>query len=184
MTRDQFLDKQFSISVTSGMNQRYHQSVAHWWTGWNRAVQITVAILAAIGAILACVAPFAKSTALDVVSAVFACLAAIVAIALNVLPLGDWSQEHLDLLRRWSDLREDADSLLFDLTDDEPPPHLIARLKSLDAKVHRICGGEPLSDKALLEQCYREENRSRQQPQVAGEPQAMAIPQSGCGVPG
>ena len=46
MTPDDFKDRQYEISVTAGMNQRYHQAYAHWWTGWNRSVQIVVAVLA------------------------------------------------------------------------------------------------------------------------------------------
>lgn len=175
MTRDEFEDKQYEISVTAGMNQRYHQSRAHKWTWWNRGVQISVAVLAVISLCLAVAAALAETALLDGLAILFSSLAVIAAIALNVLPLGDWVQQHLDLLRRWSDVREDVESLPFDLVD-EPTPDLIGRLKALDAKVHRICAIEPGCDEELHKKCYQDEKRSRQSPSTNCAAPAASAP--------
>jgi hypothetical protein len=160
MNRDEFEDKQYHLSVTAGMNQRYHQNRQYLWTICNRAIQIAVGTLAVIGVCLAVTAALVESKTVDVFSIVIASAAAIAAIALNVLPLGDWAALHGDLLRRWTDLREDVDALQFDL-DGEPTPDLRERLKQLDAKVHRICGGEPQFNEALLNKCFDDEEKSR-----------------------
>jgi len=136
------------------MNQRYHQSRASLFARWDRRVKIAVGLLAVAGAVLA----FSGSV---VWSVIISCLAAAAAVVLNVIPISDWHCHHVELFRRWTDLREDADALLFDLNDDVPP-ELIARLKSLDAKLHRICGSEPEADSRLLVECQQAEERSRQ----------------------
>jgi hypothetical protein len=103
----------------------------------------------------------------DWIGVVIAFLAAAAAVILNILPLGECAAEHLDLFRRWTDLREDVDAVLFDLKDN-PDQELIDRLKSLDAKMHRICGAEPMEpDKKLLRRCYDEEVISREGPKEA-----------------
>lgn len=165
MNADDFAYQRLDLSMTAGMNQRYHQARSHWWICWNRAVQIAVGLLAVIGACLAVSAASVDNVWVDVSAILFASLAAVAAIALNVLPLGDWAQEHLDLFRRWSDLREDVDALEFEQPPGavgDIPRELVDRLKALDAKKHRICGIEPAMNERLLEKCYRDENRSRE----------------------
>jgi hypothetical protein len=65
------------------------------------------------------------------------------------------------MFQRWTDLREDVESLLYDLGDGEPDSYLVTRLKELAGKVHRICGTEPETDVALAQQCYDAEMNSR-----------------------
>jgi hypothetical protein len=160
MNHDDFEQKQYHLSVTAQMNQLYHQSRARWWTVWNRGVQIAVAVLAVIGVCLALAAAMTHDFGTDLAAIIVEGLAAVAAIALNVLPLGDWAGESSSFLRQWSDLREDIDALDFDLAE-QVTPELIARLKVLDGKVHRICGSEPRMNEALLGKCYRDAERSR-----------------------
>ena len=160
MDSSAFRTKRYQLSVLTGMNQRYHQRRTHVWTVCNRSVQITVGVLAVAGVCLSVAAWLAHDDRVDIAAIIVASLAAIAAIALNVLPLGDWSQQHADLFRRWSDLREDIDGLLFDV-DGDPGIVQSERLKQLDAKVHRICGSEPHFQKKLLEECLAEEEQSR-----------------------
>jgi len=87
-------------------------------------------------------------------------LAALAAIALNVLPYGEWASRHNALFERWTDLREDVDKLLFEI-EEVPTTQLVDRLKELEGKFHRICGTEPGYKKPLLDECYREEETSR-----------------------
>jgi hypothetical protein len=58
-------------------------------------------------------------------------------------------------------MREDVDSLLFDL-DGDPTPAQVARLKELDGKLHRICGSEPNCRKSVIDRHYAEEKKGRQ----------------------
>jgi hypothetical protein len=161
MTHDEFEQKQYHISVCAGQNQRYHQRRAHLWTRWDRGVRIAVGVLAVIAFSLAIVATFRHSGLVDWLGVIAAFAAAVAAVVLNVMPLGEWSAQHLDLFRRWTDLREDIDALEFDFQGD-PTQELIDRLKALDATVHRICGTESVGPKkSLLDECYREEVRSR-----------------------
>ena len=166
MTPDEFVNKQDHLSITAGMNQRYHQIKASKWTGWQRSVEITVGVVAVAGACLAVAALSYHSTAIDIVSVVVASIAALFAVALNVLPFGDWAAKHADLFRRWTDLREEVDSLLFS-SSDQPSDEATQRLQAIDGKIHRICASEPRCDEELLSQCYKKEMKSRT---VSGEP--------------
>lgn len=156
-----FDDKQYHLSVTAGMNQRYHQARAHWWICWDRGCKILVGILAVAGAVLAFAPLFHAGLAFDIVGVVVACLAAVFAVILNVIPYAEWAGLHRELFQKWSDLREEIDSLLFEV-NGEPTGKNFERLRQLDAKVHRICAAEPGGIKSLIDTCYAEEVRSRQ----------------------
>ena len=161
MTQSDFNYDLLCLGITAGTNQRYHQARAHYWTWWNRGVQITVAVLAVIGVCLAVVVSLVESHWADGFAIFFAILAVIAAIALNVLPLGDWAALHFDLFRRWTDLREDVESLRLLESVDMPEPHSVDRLRELTAKVHRICATEPAAKEDLLKKCHDAEKRSR-----------------------
>lgn len=161
MTAKEFLDKQYHISVAAGMNQRIHQAKASWWTGWDRACKIIVALLAVASLCLSLWAVSPTGADWGRFSIVISALGALAAIALNVLPLGDWASRHNALFQRWSDMREDVDSILFDVNSDPTATH-IRRLKELDAKFHRICGSEPKCRPKVVKHHYAMETKSRQ----------------------
>jgi hypothetical protein len=158
-----FEQKQYELSIMAQMNQLYNQSRAHYWTRRNRAVQIGVASFAVLGLCLSFASIMADSRVVDVFAIIVGVGAAIFAIALNVLPLGDWAAEHSSLLRQWSDLREDIEALEMDIGESNDPvdAHLLSRLKTLDGKVHRICGGEIELIESLRDKCYADAVRSR-----------------------
>ena len=160
MTRDEFRDEQFRISVIAGMNQRYHQARVGFWSRWDRVIRIVVALLAVAGFTLATMALVVETSSLDLSAVVVAGLAAFGAVVLNVVPLGNEELRHQDLFRRWTDLREDTDALLFDLNGRVTAAQ-VSQLKVLDAKVHRICGAEPARSRKLWSRCEREERNSR-----------------------
>jgi hypothetical protein len=161
MNPAEFEQKQYEISVQAGTNQRYHQRRANYWLWWDRAVRIAVGIMAVGAFSLSIVTAFTHPVLVDIASIAVAFTAASAAVALNVLPLGEWAAQHLDLFRRWTDLREDVDTILFDY-GEEVTPEFVGRLKQLEGKAHRICGSEPECESNLYDQCFREELRSRQ----------------------
>jgi len=168
MNCDEFLDKQYEISVQAGMNQRYHQQrYATWWWRWDTSFKAATAALAVMGTMLS-VAGLYRATLPEwnIAALVLSALSAIAAVILNVVPFGTWEQQHRDFLRQWTDLREDAEALLFECNGNQPNDFHIAELKKIDAKVHRLCGNEPSPDTKLLDKCYQSEKKSRQ-PAVA-----------------
>lgn len=159
MNRTDFDKRQYELSVMAGMNQRYHQQQTDLWGSRDRWLRIAVGILAVGGSMLSVVTIY-RTDALWIASSVtVAGIAAFAAVILNVIPITDRERRHLDMFRRWSDFREEIDSLRFVLkiTDDAT-----ARLSSLDAKSHRLCALEPTADETLLSICFDKEQRSRQ----------------------
>ena len=156
MTRDEFLTEQYKVSFIAGMNQRYHQRRASYWR-WDRGVRVAVGFLAVGGLVLS----FATVTheGWDWLSITIAAVAAVAAIILNIVPIGDWQRDHVSLFRSWTDLREEVDILPYDasrrVTDE-----LIDRLRWLEAKMHRICGCEPQCRPDMLLKCENEEQFS------------------------
>jgi len=160
MTGEEFRDRQFEISFTAGINQRYHQARESFWTSWDRGVKVLVGVLAVAGLCITVYTTTPQGATWIQAGVCVAIFGAFSAIALNVLPIGEWAKLHNALFQKWTDLREDVDALLFDLSG-EPSDELKDRLKALEAKVHRICGSEPGCKKHLLQQCCNEEKRSR-----------------------
>jgi len=152
--------KQYELSVNSGMNQRYHQFKTTRWAMWDRGFRILVGLFAVAGAILTSITAAVPESSWIPVSIVIAALAAFLAVVLNVLPFADWERDHLDLFRRWADLREEVDALLFDIdgaTNDDMPE----RLKRIECKGTRIDALEPAPDETFLKKCYKDEMDSR-----------------------
>ena len=170
MTKNEFLDRQFRLSVQAGANQRYHQIKAHYWSRWDRGFRIAVGLSAVIGAMLAVVTAYAPSQIWITASIVTACVAAFIGVVLNVVPYADWEREHCDIFRRWCDLREDVDSLQVEDRDKADGE----RLRQLEAKSHRICGIEPAPDDALWGECSRLENQSRLEAEEEREPDSLS----------
>ena len=160
MTADEFQKKQYDLSVTAGMNQRYHQRRAGRFAWWDRGFRVGIGVLSAVSAGLAVAAANNSVSHVEGYSVAIAIVVAGIGATLNVLPFGDWEKSHVDLFRRWTDLREEVDALLYH-TNGEPSAFVISRLKELDGKLHRICGMEPACKTKLLDECHRAEERSR-----------------------
>lgn len=164
MTQDDFLDKQYELSVVAGMNQRYHQRYATFWWRIDTAAKIITAILAVIGAMLAVAATFKEHPeSIDRWAVTIASLAAVAAVILNVIPFGTWEKEHRDFLRQWTDLRLDTEAILGEC-DGEPEHHHACEIRRIDAKRHGICGEEPMPNAKVLKECLKAEKESRTPP--------------------
>jgi hypothetical protein len=162
MNTADFSTRRYELSVIAGMNQRYHQHEAYkqWWR--DTAAKIVTAVFAVLGLSLAIVSAFSSSALVDGAGISVSLVAAIAAVFLNVVPYGTWEKDHVDCFRRWTDIREDVDSLEFEITDgSEPTKEAIARLRELEAKAHRICGSETLANQKLLDACQVAEEHSR-----------------------
>ena len=92
MILSEFKEERYEVSFIAGMNQRYHQTMASWWMLWNRITQIVVGVLAVASACLSAGAISSDSLGLDIAALIVSASAAVAAVALNVLPFGDWSQ--------------------------------------------------------------------------------------------
>jgi hypothetical protein len=167
MTKDEFLDKHYEMSVQAGMNQRYHQRYSTFFRRLDTAVKIVTAAAAVIGAILGAASMSETASELVVWSGfIVSVVTTISAVALNVVPFGNHERDHRDFFRQWTDIREDLDALLFDC-GDTPSDHVVRELKKLDGKIHRICGQEPKPDDKLIDECFRAEIRSREPAKAA-----------------
>jgi hypothetical protein len=154
MTRDEFLDAQYKISFIAGMNQRYHQRLASWLAWSDRGVRIVVGFLAVASLVLS----LAKQSSTFSIAITLA--GAVAAMILNIVPLGEWHRDHVDIFRRWSDLREEIDILAVGVPESVSD-EFIARLRCLESKMHRICGSEPHGWSAVLKKCESAERLSR-----------------------
>lgn len=162
MNREDFLQKQYEFSITAGMNQRYHQRYAWWWSLLDGATKAITAIAAVVSALLSVVTlNAAAASGWTTASVVVSVVAAFVAVALNVVPFGTWEQRHRDLFRQWTDLREDTDLLELDLAEGEPDVHHLGELRRITSKIHRIVGEEPSPNEKILKKCYDAEEESR-----------------------
>lgn len=169
MTLEQVLDAIWQLSITAGMNQRYHQHLADQAASWDFLIKIAVAIITAIGAVVSVMSwqkPSAKP--LGNASAALSVAGMLAAIVLNIAPSDATSKQHLDLFRRWSELRLDADALSVQFSDtqkeSEPsPPFLITRYSELLAKKNNLNSLEPAPIRELLERFQIEEEAWRKQ---------------------
>ena len=161
MTAQEYREKLHELIVTCGFNTRYHQVLAQRWKRWDRNIRILVGALAAFG-LLFSVPGFECHPWWGLVTAF---LSLIAAVALNILPVGDWEKAHGELFRLWVDLRRDVANEKFrasEVGEDEgkAAPKLVDRLCELDQKSHSLDAQEPAPERELLIRCQREEELS------------------------
>lgn len=161
MNRDDFLHAQHVLSCIAGMNQRYHQIEADRLGTLDARWKIANAIAATLGLGFAVASLFISDTTLNVTGVVLAAVTAVAAFVVNVSTFGERHSENVNFLRRWTEVREEVDDLLYRLGDRDPSEDDIKQLRRLDAKKHRISGDEPLADRDLLDACQDAEERSR-----------------------
>lgn len=150
------------LSVIAGLNQRYHQGAATRWQKWDRVAKIAVGGLAVAGLCLTAATYDPAQGMIAHASLAVAILGATAAIAMNVIPLGDWSSESRAMLQRYTDLREEVDRLRFDAKFlEEPAAYAVQQLRESQAKLHRFCGLEPAPNVQKLQACQDAEERSR-----------------------
>ncbi len=150
----------FELSVTCGMNVRYHQAYEDFWGKWDRAVKVAVVILTVIG-LLFSVPDFVSPVAALIVGII----SATVALVLNVINFGDWEKEHAKMFRLWSDLRSDAELMEFKIASKEEggtiQPHLVERIAEIRIKANNLHAAERMPNHSFLHTCYHDELRYR-----------------------
>jgi hypothetical protein len=164
MTKAECLKQLYILSVTAGMNQRYHQ---HKWTHFGRndkAIRVSVGIVAALSLVASVLGAANNWPEVNITSAVISGVGLIFAIWLNVSPAGEKELRHQGLFQQWSDLRIDVDTtrVRVEALEDEGqvPNEFIVRLQDLTQK-NRINAQENAPDEKLLQNCYEKENKSR-----------------------
>jgi hypothetical protein len=161
MKKKELQHRYYLLNVTCGINQRYH-NLLQWRFSWlDRILKIAVGFLATFGLILAC--PGMDWPPLGLVVAF---ISLVVAIALNVIPVGEWDKRHLDLFRQWSTLRKEAE-VDWNKTDDiegEDPEITKTyrdRIIEITNREHDLHAAEPSAWRKLLARCQEDENESR-----------------------
>ena len=123
---------------------------------WDRGIRIIVGILSIIGLIVAF--PDVVRPAIGITVAVASLAAAVV---LNILPVSDWSRDHAELFRLWSDLRKDAvleEHETCEAEDEkEAASFRFRRLCELTGKAEALDALEPAPNQKLLLRCYGDE---------------------------
>ena len=157
MTASEFCSELHKLTYTAEVNQRYHQikQARMWW--WDKFVKIGVAILT-VFALLAVFLPHElKWLEIGVATA-----AAVAAVVLNVVPVGEWVTEFGEMFRSWSDVLRDAELLelkarkLKNKADVEE--HLVERLEELVSQHCQLDAMEPAPNDELLFRCQGDIN--------------------------
>lgn len=161
MNRDDFLDKQYYVSFTAGMNHCYHQHKATEWTRWDRFSKIATAIFATLGAVFAVATSFGAMSGLAPWGIAFSLIAAAGTFGVLFAPFSDWRTEHLGLGQKWVELRKQTDELEYQVFG-EPTPEDIRRLSLLHSEMLDLCGKEvSRPDSNRLKLCEAEERVKR-----------------------
>ncbi len=162
MTNADFKDRLYGLIRTCGINQRYHHRLSWWFGFFDKLTKISIGAVA----IAALVATLLGTDWHDV-EVQFAIAAAILAIAINVLPFGEREKVYDELFRCWSDLRTDAEVQdvkirEVELQGDNKPvaDHFVDRLTELLTKQHTINSKEAAPIRWLLRKCQEDENES------------------------
>lgn len=168
MKKEEHIKKLEYLSFTAAMNVRYHQYKWTRFSNIDKGIRIAVGVVAVISVVVS-INGFSMSNNgyFGFASAAIAILSLIVAIVLNITPANEREAFHRDLLRRWSDLREEVDGEIVrvestvDYENDVYKEERLHRLEDLAKKKNRINSMENSPDDELLQKCYREENKSR-----------------------
>lgn len=159
MTNTEYKRRLDELIFTCGMNCRYHQILKQRFGRWDRGIRIAVGVLAIAGLVVAFPETVPATMGLTV-----AVLALAVAVVLNIIPVGDWSRDHAELFRLWSDLRRDAVLEEHETCeaeeDKEAAPFRFRRLCELDGKAEALHAAEPAPHRHLLDRCYGDELES------------------------
>jgi hypothetical protein len=156
MTTWQYYVKLHELKVAAGMSLRYHKHCEEWYGWWDKAIRITVAVLAAIGLILAIRDYFP----IGIIVAVISLVATMV---LNIVPVGDKEKQHAELYQLWNELFKDCSMEQIRISErgdsEEAPRDAIGRIAELERflvlkgsvlkKRPRRWGGSRLGDKSL-----------------------------------
>lgn len=159
MTFNELQAELHTLRCTCDINQRYHQSLAWWWKLGDRTLKIVVALVATA----ALAAEFGGET-FHHLAIWLSAVAAVLAVVLNVVPLGEIEKFYDELFRSWSELRTDIETLIVknhdNYSDSKVPTHLHERLAEMRAKQFALNSREPDPYRRLLEKCQEDSNQS------------------------
>lgn len=126
----------------------------------DKSVRILVGIFAVLGVIASSFSQPNSSVPLTV-----GFISVVIAIVLNVTPLGEREKFHAELFRGWSELRKDTEKLDVSVCSLTPTskvkPHHFGRFQELADKAHALHASEPAPWKNLLVECQRDEIESQ-----------------------
>ncbi len=146
------------LKMIAGINQRYHQKLAFLWGLVDKGIKISVGLVAVWGVALSTAGPAHAGLAMTV-----GWISLGIAVALNVIPTGDYVKDNTDLFRRWSDLYLSAHMIKtrFDIEGaDKASPEVrsrIAEAKEIEQTLHAT---QTAPIRWLLNRCEREEIRA------------------------
>lgn len=142
------------LSFTAGMNQQYYQTTGE-------RCRYPMAVAAFIAAIMALSCAAICMFGWRGIATLFAGITA-TAIAITAC-LGVLYSTEREFYSDWTEIRRDADVLLFDLDGppDESLPNARERYRKLLITRHAIEAREGAPDDALVMKCYRDETRRR-----------------------
>lgn len=153
------------------VNQKYHLLMKTIWLWTDRFFRILLGVfsIAALIYTLTGSEPVHASQVADGTNAQqgdswelrIAWITALLAVALNVLPVNEWSNLHLDLYRRWTALRNNWESLEIhsvphDTAKAIAETRLLEELESLNAEKNKLDAEEPRQYVWLMRICQRE----------------------------
>jgi hypothetical protein len=162
------------LAYTGEVNQRYHQIKQRqmWW--WDKAVKIGVAVLAVVALVTAFL-----GDELKLLEQAAASVAAVAAIVLNVIPVGEWETHYGELFRAWSDLLLGAEKLELKARelDAEAPVHnyLLEQFADLRGQACQLDATEHAPDDKLLDRCQGDINERAYGSGIRTYEQAMAV---------
>lgn len=158
MKAGELRDLLHELTYTCTMNQLYHQHVEHKWWRWDKAVKIVVGLLAVI-ALVAVYLPEEQKHWVEVPAGWLAALAAII---LNVVPVGEWEAHSAELFRAWTDLGTRARLLTLKIAsygeDQDVDTIYFEWFTTLATDRQRLNAQEPAPDEKLLRECQADVN--------------------------
>ena len=159
MVRNDFWDKITTLIFHCDINQRYHQKTAWIWKACDRSAKILVAVMAVTALCLTIAHGESSVVRFEIASG---CIAVLAAIALNVVPFGEYEKTSDEMFHSWSDLRKDAEiqslkvSNVTDISDC-----MVERLEELIGKQHSLNAIEPAPNRKRLQECQEDYNQQR-----------------------
>ena len=149
----------WDLKFTTGSNQRYHHCLEWWWGAIDKTVRIAVGVIAVLGFWTAFPNAATASAAFWI-----GLIGVVIALFLNVIPLGDREKFHGEMFRRWSDLRAESEVLEVKIGDKEASDSagqaITERVLELIARENQLHADEPAPYRWLLQKCEGDENES------------------------
>jgi hypothetical protein len=182
MGSDKIWEHLMDLSIRCGMNQRYAQYMLSEANGRSDWIDIGVVVTTVLGAMLAVAAYFRPKDifpvfwlprigvlrlAFDRLAVISSAIAAVVGIVLIVSPEREKVEHFNGMLQRWSDMRQDVDSVIVDADSERHPlgeseqAYLEWRYRELLAKKNALNAREPAPKQELLDTFLEMEEKSR-----------------------